>query len=200
MFALQLAQFKLCLHKSSRSLRQLVIKSKPSHYVYDSTCLSPLIFTESIEHEFGVMNAFTIKQGRGCESTATEYIYFFGLFKYFFHHPSQGSSNKRKMRQRNFFSRFPSPSYSIFFMCQTKAITCEHSNMLLPSLASVRLIYFALMGVNCWKKSFFRDSHARLSNFYMCRTIRHKTIKCVCRKLRSFFLRKKFSGFGSLDW
>jgi hypothetical protein len=41
------------------------------------------------------------------------------------------------------------------FYVRTKAITCEHSNILLPSLASVKLIYFALMEANCWKKSFF---------------------------------------------
>ena len=71
---------------------------------------------------------------------------------------------------------------------RTKAITCEHSNILLPSLASVKLIYFALMEANCWKRILFSWFTCSFLNFYMCRAIKSKTIKCVWRETFAFGL------------
>jgi hypothetical protein len=97
------------------------------------------------------MNAFTIKKGENtkAEQPKIECTYILGSVEHI----------SRRLHQIS--GKFGSVKFLFrtrFFYVRTKAITCEHSNMLLPSLASVRLIYFALMDPNCWKKSFFRDS------------------------------------------
>lgn len=37
-------------------------KPQSTHLIYDSMRLSPMMFIESIEHDFCVMNAFTIRK------------------------------------------------------------------------------------------------------------------------------------------